>query len=224
MDEDGGVLKSVAVTACAAMTLLYVAILYAPTAILRLPPPSSFKSFMIRRFACAAVSSALSVVVCAFLLPIKRWNGSSFFGVYGIRLDHFWQSVLFPLSLTSLMYVGSFFLKSLILLSSWKEHRNQGGDFLLNYIKDGLQNCISWMLSVASNVSVWRNYIVNPVARSNSSRTSIGSVTRNRAKDEIVIPNRMGAPVSKPLAKPHFQLKEAIILDRERRGIRIQNS
>ncbi|KAK3017446.1 hypothetical protein RJ639_006234 [Escallonia herrerae] len=103
MDEDGGVLKSVAVTACAAMTLLYVAILYAPTAILRLPPPSSFKSFMIRRFACAAVSSAFSVAVCAFLLPmfsfvsscgflgppIKRWNVSSFFGVYGIRLDHF---------------------------------------------------------------------------------------------------------------------------------------
>ncbi|KAK3017447.1 hypothetical protein RJ639_006235 [Escallonia herrerae] len=72
-----------------------------------------------------------------------------------------WQAVVFPLSLTSLMYVGSFFLKSLILLSSWKELRNQGGDVLLNCIKDGLQNCISWMLSVASNVSVWRNYIVS---------------------------------------------------------------
>lgn len=62
----------VAVTACAAMAFFYVAILYSPTLILRLPPPASLESFMIRRFACAVVSSAVSVISCLFLLGVSR--------------------------------------------------------------------------------------------------------------------------------------------------------
>lgn len=69
--DGGGVSKAVAVVACAAMALFYVAILYAPTLILRLPPPPSFKNFMIRRFICAAISSVVSVVVSALLLPVS---------------------------------------------------------------------------------------------------------------------------------------------------------
>ncbi|RWW36966.1 hypothetical protein BHE74_00057973 [Ensete ventricosum] len=61
-----------AVAACAAMAFFYVAILYAPTLILRLPPPTSLDSFMIRRFACAAVSSAASVLACVLLLGVSR--------------------------------------------------------------------------------------------------------------------------------------------------------
>ncbi|KAA8518589.1 hypothetical protein F0562_016063 [Nyssa sinensis] len=46
--EEKGVAKPVAVAACTTMAFFYVAILYAPAFILRLPPPASFKSLMIR--------------------------------------------------------------------------------------------------------------------------------------------------------------------------------
>ncbi|KAH7833969.1 hypothetical protein Vadar_011507 [Vaccinium darrowii] len=67
-EEDGGISKSLAVAACTAMALLYVAIHYSPTLVLRLLPPTSFKSFMIHRFICAFVSSILSVVVSTLIL------------------------------------------------------------------------------------------------------------------------------------------------------------
>ena len=74
MAEEEGmrITESVAVAACTAMALFYVAILYSPTLILRLPPPTSLKSFMIRRLICAAVSSVVSLVVCAFILPVSK--------------------------------------------------------------------------------------------------------------------------------------------------------
>ena len=94
MEEDAGegsVTKSVAMMACTAMALFYVAILYSPTWVLRLPPPSSFKQFMIRRFICAAISSLVSMLLSALiLLPvcslflllfiylICEWNCSTF--------------------------------------------------------------------------------------------------------------------------------------------------
>lgn len=68
--QDGVVSKPVAVSACVAMALLYVASLYAPTVLLRLPPPSSLNSFMIRRFLCAAVSTVLSLFLSALILPV----------------------------------------------------------------------------------------------------------------------------------------------------------
>lgn len=70
--EGAGVSKPVAVIACTGMTLFYVVTLYAPTLIFGLQPAHSFKEFMIRRFVCAAVSSVVSVVVCALILPVSR--------------------------------------------------------------------------------------------------------------------------------------------------------
>ncbi|XP_059646705.1 CAAX prenyl protease 2 [Cornus florida] len=163
MEDGGGVSKAVAVTACTTMALLYVAILYAPTLILRLSPPNSFETFLIRRFICAAVSSIVSVILCAFILPIKSWELSYVFGVYGIRSDHIWQAVVFPLSLTSLMYAGSLVLKSLSLLNSLNEHWNSLGDHASDCIKNVLQEFTGWMFSVASSVSAWRNYFVAPL-------------------------------------------------------------
>ena len=72
MEEGGGAIsKPLAVVACAAMALFYVAILYAPTLVLRLPPPSSYKDFMIRRFICAATSSLVSVFLCSHILHVS---------------------------------------------------------------------------------------------------------------------------------------------------------
>lgn len=71
MEEEEGISKPTAVTACTAMALLYVAILYVPTLILRLRPPPSLKNFMIRRFVCAAISSILSLLVSALILPVS---------------------------------------------------------------------------------------------------------------------------------------------------------
>lgn len=99
--EDGGVSKSTAVAACTAMALFYVAILYSPTLILRLPPPTSFKSYMIRRFVCAAVSSLISVVFSALILPVSELSPSLLYShlfvcmcfcVYGCRCSE-WRGL-----------------------------------------------------------------------------------------------------------------------------------
>ncbi|XP_021908522.1 CAAX prenyl protease 2 [Carica papaya] len=71
-NREGRLSSPVAVIACVAMTFFYVTILYAPTLILRLPPPSSFKNFMIRRFVCAVISSIVSVIVSALILPVSH--------------------------------------------------------------------------------------------------------------------------------------------------------
>lgn len=158
-----GISKSLAVTSCAAMAFFYVAILYSPTLILRLPPPISFQSFLIRRFMCAAVSSLLSLILCALILPIRSWDASYLSGVYGIRLDHVWQAAVYPVSLTSLLYAGSLVLKSMSLLNSRKEHWNDSEGHSSNCINNVLQMVIGKMFSIASNVSAWRNYFVAPL-------------------------------------------------------------
>ncbi|KAL6273499.1 hypothetical protein ACE6H2_024191 [Prunus campanulata] len=161
--DDGGVSKAVAVVACASMALFYVAILYAPTLILRLPPPPSFKNFMIRRFICAAISSVVSVVISALLLPMKSREASSLLGVYGIRMDHIWQAVIFPLTLTALMYGGSLVLKSLLLMSALRERMNFGGGLSFDNIKSFSEEIVACSHSIASDVLVWRTYVVAPL-------------------------------------------------------------
>ncbi|TXG58286.1 hypothetical protein EZV62_016115 [Acer yangbiense] len=156
-------MEAVAVIACVFLTLFYVAILYAPTLILRLPPPSSLKNFLIRRFVCAAISSVVSLLFSALILPIRIEEASSLVGVYGIRSDHMWQAVVFPLSLTSLMYAGSLVLKSMSLLKSWKKNMNDGGGVSSDCIKSALQTFLDYMISMASDVMAWRNYVVAPL-------------------------------------------------------------
>nr|XP_010912268.1 CAAX prenyl protease 2 isoform X3 [Elaeis guineensis] len=117
----GSVPGSVAVAACAAMALFYVAILYAPTLILRLPPPSSLDSFMIRRFACAIVSSAISVLASAILLGLGRFQDLPLvLGVFGIRKDHlapFTEELVFRACMIPLLFCGGFKIYSIIFLS-----------------------------------------------------------------------------------------------------------
>ncbi|KAG7573812.1 CAAX prenyl protease 2 [Arabidopsis suecica] len=162
MATDGeSISMSVAVAACVAMAVFYVLILYAPTVILRLPSASSYTEFMIRRFICAAICTVASLVFTAFILPIKSWEASVILGVYGIRTDHLWQGVVYPLLLTSLIYASSLVLKLLLLLESWKE--NGGGCSSFNYIRSFFQTIPASVLTGASNVSVWRNFIVAPV-------------------------------------------------------------
>ncbi|KAL0309545.1 UNVERIFIED_CONTAM: CAAX prenyl protease 2 [Sesamum radiatum] len=158
-DGGAGLTKSAAVGACTAMAVFYVAILYSPTLILRLPPPNSFKSFMIRRFVCAAVSSLVSLIVCSLILPIRRRDASNLLWVYGIRVDHIWQALVFPLSLTSFMYTGSFAWKLLSMLQASNEHLNSGGDELVS----SFRKFVDWVLSLTSSVSSWRNYFVAPL-------------------------------------------------------------
>ncbi|KAJ0810863.1 hypothetical protein HanPI659440_Chr01g0031641 [Helianthus annuus] len=60
----GGVPSPLAIMTCIGMTILYVAILHLP------PPLSSFKTLMIRRFIYASISTVVSLVFCAFILPL----------------------------------------------------------------------------------------------------------------------------------------------------------
>lgn len=138
----------VAVTACAAMALSYVAILYAPTFLLRLPQPTSLDNYMIRRFACVLVSSAASVALTASVIGIGRFRDlSSLFGLFGIRGDHMWRAVVFPLLVTSLVYAGSLTSKLLLLLTSSRRSWWSFGE---------------WVHGLMCNVMVWRNYVVAP--------------------------------------------------------------
>ncbi|KAK7267971.1 hypothetical protein RIF29_20652 [Crotalaria pallida] len=163
MEQYGVVSQPVALFACIAMALLYVAVLYAPTLLLRLPPPPSFKSFMIRRFLCAVVSSILSLFLSALILPVQTKELSQFFRVFGIRVDHIWQAVVFPLSLTSLMYAGSLCNKCLLLLDSWRQYRSSGGGLSFDSCKHVLQRFLAWLSAISSNVLAWRNYVVAPL-------------------------------------------------------------
>ncbi|KAJ4868508.1 CAAX prenyl protease 2 [Raphanus sativus] len=162
MSSDGdnnNISTPVAVASCVAMALSYVLILYAPTVILRLPSPSSFSHFMIRRFICAAISTTASLLFTAFiLLPIKSWEASVILGAFGIRKDHLWQGVVYPLLLTSLIYAGSLVLNLVSLIESCKE---SGGGFskVLTFVQ-AIPACI---LMCASDVSFLRNLVVAPL-------------------------------------------------------------
>ncbi|KAM7254853.1 hypothetical protein ACFE04_020094 [Oxalis oulophora] len=154
----------VAVMCCTTMALFYVGILYAPTFILRLPPPPSYKVFLIRRFISAAISSSLSLLLSALiLLPIRHWEASHLLELYGIRLSSIWQAVVFPLCLTSLMYAGSIVHKFMLIVDSCKEQMNHNGGLSFQFVKDILAEFHDWIYASATNVLVWRNYVVAPL-------------------------------------------------------------
>ncbi|PWA34016.1 farnesylated protein-converting enzyme 2 [Artemisia annua] len=163
VNNGGGVTVPAAITASAAMTIFYVAILYSPTLILRLPPPLTYQSYMIRRFICAGISTVVSLIFCAFILPIKSWEMSNLLSAYGIRLHHTWEAVVIPLFLTSLMYAGSFVLKFYSIWSSWADHEDHRIDLSFEGLKILLEKIINWMLSLVYNISAWRMYIVAPL-------------------------------------------------------------
>ncbi|CAH8333080.1 unnamed protein product [Eruca vesicaria subsp. sativa] len=160
-DGDNNISMPVAVVSCVAMALFYVLILYAPTVILRLPSPSSFYDFMIRRFVCAAISTVASLVFTAFILPIKSWEVSVVLGVFGIRKDHLWQGVVYPLLLTSLLYGGSLVLNLLLLIESWKE--SGGGCSFFDKVRSFVQAIPACFLTCVSDISFWRNLVVAPL-------------------------------------------------------------
>lgn len=69
-----------------------------------------------------------------------------------------WQAVLFPLSLTCLMYTGSLVHKSLLLLDSWILNSDPGISFHgITFVQQAI---FAWLRSLVSNISVWRNYVV----------------------------------------------------------------
>ncbi|KAK2401024.1 CAAX prenyl protease [Trifolium repens] len=161
--QNDAVSKPISVIACISLALLYVVTLYAPTFLLRLPPPSSFINFMIRRFLCAVVSTSLSLFITPLILPVQHRDLTYILGVYGIRVDHMWQALVIPLALTSLMYAGSLFLKSLQLFDFWRQHGFFGGGLSFDSFKCAATRFIDWLSEISSNVMTWRNYIVAPL-------------------------------------------------------------
>uniref|UniRef100_A0A0E0L1F7 intramembrane prenyl-peptidase Rce1 n=1 Tax=Oryza punctata TaxID=4537 RepID=A0A0E0L1F7_ORYPU len=152
-----GIPGAAAVSACAAMAVSYVAVLYAPTALLRLPPPTSLRVFLHRRFVCAAFSSSASVLATASLLRVWSIGDSSdVLAVFGIRRDHLLQAVAIPLLLTSLVYAGSFIVRLWLLANSCG-----GGD---DELEIGLaQRLVHWIRASVGDVMVWRNCVVAPI-------------------------------------------------------------
>lgn len=71
-----------------------------------------------------------------------------------------WQALIFPLSLTSLIYAGSFIVKFLRFLDSYKEHQSFCRNKFVDYIISLPQRVSEWMLAMVTNISAWRNYVV----------------------------------------------------------------
>ncbi|XP_047094377.1 CAAX prenyl protease 2-like [Lolium rigidum] len=145
-----------AVAACAAMAASYVAVLYAPTLLLRLPPATSLRAFFHRRFVCAAFSSAASVLATAALLRVWSLSDSSkALAVFGIRSDHLLEAVVIPLVLTSLVYAGSFVSRLWVMSSSCGRDDGEVGIGCT-------EKLARWMKTSLQDVMVWRNYVVAP--------------------------------------------------------------
>ncbi|TVU18953.1 hypothetical protein EJB05_35076 [Eragrostis curvula] len=146
-----------AVAACAAMAVSYVAVLYAPTGLLRMPPPTSLRSYLHRRFACAAVASVASALATAALLRVwSLGEVSDMLAVFGIRKDHMLEAVVIPLLLTSLVYAGSFVAKLWLLSSSCGGDGDQVGICFWQRILHRIEAAVG-------DVMVWRNFVVAPV-------------------------------------------------------------
>lgn len=69
-----------------------------------------------------------------------------------------WHAVVFPFSLTSIVYAGSMVLKCLLLLDSWIEDGSQGIPF--NCVHNVFRKIYCGSISVASNIGAWRNLVV----------------------------------------------------------------
>ena len=83
----------------------------------------------------------------------------------GCKLQYFlcmkqWQAVVFPLSLTCLMYAGSLVHKSLLLIGSCSRYIDSVGGFSFECVKYACQSLHDRAISVASNVYSWRTYVV----------------------------------------------------------------
>ncbi|XP_020110581.1 CAAX prenyl protease 2 isoform X2 [Ananas comosus] len=165
--DGAGVSGAAAVCACAAMAFFYVAILYSPTLILRLPPPTSVESFFLRRFGCAAISSAASVAASAALLGVWRSGDLSLIlGVFGIRRHQLWEAVVIPLFLTSLVYAGTLVSKLWLLMNSQIEDCTE--DFCCqptSFMQIGIwaQHFVDRMSAYIHDVLAWRTYVVAPL-------------------------------------------------------------
>ncbi|EEE63398.1 hypothetical protein OsJ_18210 [Oryza sativa Japonica Group] len=139
------------------MAVSYVAVLYAPTALLRLPPPTSLHVFLHRRFLCAAFSSSASLLATASLLRVWSIGDSSVvLAVFGIRRDHLLQAVAIPLLLTSLVYAGSFVARLWLLANSC------GGGYEEPEI-GWAQRLAHRIRASVGDVMVWRNCVVAPI-------------------------------------------------------------
>lgn len=156
--------RLVALIACVVMALGYVLVLYVPTFVLRLPPSTSLESFLIRRFTCALVFSAISALASASLLGIGSFRDVFIMlSFFGIRKDHMWQALVFPLLLSSLLYMGSLVSK-LLFLHGWR--KRAGNSFfdpdLCNIFVAAARISFEHSLACVHNVTAWRNYVVAP--------------------------------------------------------------
>ncbi|MCL7032503.1 hypothetical protein MKW94_009108, partial [Papaver nudicaule] len=69
-----------------------------------------------------------------------------------------WNAVFYPLSLTTLLYIGSF-VTMLVSPKKPRKEDNICGD-LFWCLKNSIRGFLERMTSVTSNVLAWRNYVV----------------------------------------------------------------
>ncbi|XP_057850900.1 CAAX prenyl protease 2 isoform X2 [Cryptomeria japonica] len=169
-DSSVGVSKILAVAACTGMSLTYVGLLYAPRYILRLPPPVSFNEYMLRRFSSVAVSSIISLFMATLLL-LPVWDSgkthiTSFLSAYGLKTDHLWQAVFFPLILTALLYLGPLMTAAVDVIGKQKQEQLLCAHGALGIVYSAYRELLYGIygaVSMRSDVLAWRNYVVAPL-------------------------------------------------------------
>eukprot|EP00250_Pteridium_aquilinum_P015329 c22524_g1_i1 orf=530-1516(-) len=158
----------VAVGTCATMAVLYVGLLYAPSLLLRLPPPASLRDHMLRRFAGAIAATCLSLFLSyRLLLSIEMdsiTNATLWLNAFGMRSHHWIQAIIFPLLLTSSLYLGPLTMEALKFYDDWREgyqeRFNVGGGYCSEH---ATWDVLYTIRLLASDVLAWRNYVLAPL-------------------------------------------------------------
>ncbi|KAG0579774.1 hypothetical protein M758_4G123800 [Ceratodon purpureus] len=153
-----------AMLACAAMAVLYVGMLYFPCLVFRLPPARTINEHYIRRFACSIAASVLASGICFWLLPVKilqNFDLPAALAVLGIRRDHLWQAIFYPLLLTALLYLGPLVMAA---LDSTSDSDEEDEAKVEEGFIQGLYTKITVNLwSLTADIFAWRNYVVGPL-------------------------------------------------------------
>lgn len=151
-----GLSSGTALGACAAMAVLYVAMLYIPCFVPRLPPARTLNEHYLRRFACSIVASILASVICFWLLPgdiLRNFDLPAALAVLGVRRDHLWQVVLYPLLLTALLYLGPLVMAAFDSTSDSDELEDESK---VGFVQE-------FYTKMTSDIFVWRNFVVGPL-------------------------------------------------------------
>ncbi|KAJ7565684.1 hypothetical protein O6H91_02G071100 [Diphasiastrum complanatum] len=157
--------RPIALAACAALAILYVALLYVPSLLPGLPRRTP-RDYMLHRFVSAAVASVIAPILAFTILPVRSSQKSGihlFLKTFGLRTDYVLQASIYSLLLTATLYLGPLTMEISDILHVWKEETgiaSIGGDTLASTCS----RIFAEAKRLTLDVFAWRNYVVAPIS------------------------------------------------------------